>query len=148
FDDSSPGALLVESRPLNPWTWRASSKDHLIAAPHSLRTYAIGLRLDGVSTATLRRQIFVTSDGTPGQQAWPAFSLGIGGPWMLSGGASAASPGAGQLLTKSYPDGPNSWGVQSKDHLVSSPGSIIDYVIWTSSIIEGFGMLERQMKSG
>ena len=47
---------------------------------------------------------------------------------MLGGGARAVTQGPGQLLTASTPTTAG-WVAKSKDHIQSSPGAVISYVI-------------------
>lgn len=56
YGSSGNGALLTASYPENSAleTWIAESKDHLGKDYHALYTYAIGMRLNGVSRNTLK----------------------------------------------------------------------------------------------
>ncbi len=144
------GALLTASRFIDGRTWHGASKDHQAVDVYKLTTYAIGLRLDGVNAATLRGELAHASVTVPPNVAVSAPSLGMGGPPIgTSGGAQANTSGPGQLLTTvKY------GAMASKDHIVSSPGTItgsMTGVIGTwggNTMIEGFGQLDVQFLDG
>lgn len=135
------GALLSESRPLDDRTWRASSHDHLTADLHNLTVYALGLRLSGVNAQVLRNQIGQWSLGVPYN------SLQSGGIFrMISGGGRAS--GASRYFVKSAPNG-GAWGVVVKDHITPSAGGIALHLTNIQpGIIEGFGALDIQQRTG
>jgi hypothetical protein len=143
------GALLTESRPVDGRIWRARSKDHQNTDNHKLTTYAVGLRLDGVNAATLRGMITRTNATSSGSVASPNMTVAPGS-LFLSGGARANTSGVGQLLTRTYSSAAGTWRASSKDHLVSSVGSVTAYAtrLLTSGIIEPFGQLEVQQQNG
>ena len=140
------GAFLTESRPLDGRTWRASSADHLLRSSHDLVVYAIGLRLDGVNTQTLRESIRLKEV----QLAGPTAAVHISdGSMLLSGGAATTTaPGsAGRLLSSTQFTGYHQWQAGSTDHLVSAEGTTRAWMLEIEDrIIEGFGALElRQL---
>jgi len=136
-----PGALLVGSWPSNNPNngsqvgddWSGFSKDQISPNPHRIRAYAIGLKLAGVSKASLQAQSFIHSaessttlshaptvtavDNRPGD-------IVVGG-----GGYGVSSNGMGQLLTSTRPEGSNGWTTSSKDHGISDPGRVVSVVI-------------------
>jgi hypothetical protein len=149
-DGAGPGALLtLSNRYSDGRTWRAASKDHLAYDAHQLTTYAIGLRLDGVSAAVLRDRL---SGFTMTQPNVPVASPSVGTSAPAVGvgsGAETVTSGVGQFLTTLR------YGVMaSKDHIVSSPGHITVNMTWlngtfgSGTILEGFGALEAQYPSG
>jgi hypothetical protein len=146
------GAMLTASYPEENspgyWWWVTSSQDLQQVDAHALTSYAIGLQLNGVNTITLRNRLSkLGATYAPGGASRPAGTLPVP-PLTLGGGAFTTTTGAGQFLTQTMPDGA-SWKVASKDHLVSSPGSITATGLsLQAGIIEWFGALEvRQMKA-
>ena len=137
------GAFLTESRPLEDGrTWQASSSDHLLASPHDLIVYAIGMRLEGANSQQLREAIEWKEVTLAGSSA----TLRVdSGRELLSGGAQAlADPGsAGRLLTATHFTGYHEWKAGSADHLLAVEGST---TVWQleleDRIFEGFGALE------
>lgn len=135
---SGSGGLLRESRPVDGRTWRASSQQHIVSAPHNLSIYALGLRLDGVTAQTLRDQIGIVSPYAP------ANSLASPGIRRMISGGGRVTSGA-RFFTSSKPAGE----VAVKDHIVSSSGAIELYLThMPPGIIEGFGALEIQQRTG
>jgi len=136
----NPGALLTASYPDgNLTTWHARSKDHHYIYNHKLRSYAIGLKLSGLSSTQLRSRIYYTWD-TSGYSAHPSITAELPPGYTLLGGGAYADYGTGQglLLTDSRPDGIQ-WVAQAKDHIYSSPGTVTAYAIGISSgYISGF----------
>jgi hypothetical protein len=142
-------ALLTASAPVDGRTWHAASHDHLITDPHLLTVYAVGIRLDGVSAATLRNRIGRLSITQP-QINVDTPSVTVGSSGVLSGGVTTNTSGPGQFITQSFPSPPSGWAASSQDHLQSSPGTLTDTLIQLSpaGIIEGFGALEIQQQIG
>ena len=149
------GAFLTGSWPeiiseeANTKWWSASSQDLIQTDAHTLNIYTIGLRLDGINLARLNHLISLDSMGFP---SGPAVNQPSGtfypGAAILSGGAWTETGGAGQLLTHIMANG-DALEVASKQHLLSSPGSINAVTLTLpDSIIEGFGALQiRQMQA-
>lgn len=131
-----PGALLTASYPADPrnlTTWEARSKDHGAADPHHLIVYAVGLRLQGVSRATLLSNMFVNqmSQGPASHPmanagAFPADILALGD------GAIVDWRGAGNMLTWT------AGGAFAKDHVWADPSVITHYQIGINRTIPGF----------
>jgi hypothetical protein len=105
-------------------TWNAESADHLTAAPHRLRAFAIGMKVAGNSAQTLREIRNVVTVTSPMAGHPTATAALPNNYFMVGGGAQALSSGAGQLLIDSHPAGPRSWFAASKDHGVSDPGTV------------------------
>jgi len=110
YGAGNPGALLTASNPdLNLTTWHASSKDHVNPYPHSLRAYAIGLRLDGVSSTDLRNyMVLVTQTSTPAHHpnAIAALPPGIfAHRWWRSGKLDWRWTPVDGVLSKRFPVG-------------------------------------------
>ena len=147
------GAFLTGSYPVdaNLTTWQAESKDHGVSDPHILHTYAIGLKLTGVSRPTLMANMKLTSNTgesaayADGWAEMPATHL------LISGGAKVNWSGAGNLLTSMGPnvgfcttdpcDGQR-WLAGSKEHGWSSPATITAFAIGIKPTIAGFGNLK------
>lgn len=170
---NGPGALLWESRPLDPGlsTWVASSKDHEVSSPHRLSVYAIGLRLktsDWVPIAKSAVQPFIMpaghNSGYPSHA--PVDSVGdiaSGTPSLFFGsGARLNWTCCGALLTQSIVryDSFRSIGIASgKVHRYPDPSTIDVYGIgmhreesltnqFKSHVIPGFGRLEFKVRHG
>jgi hypothetical protein len=75
----------------------------------------------------LNIQLFVASSAV---SAHPSVDLTVPqGFKIVGGGALDNWNGAGNLLTASFPKGPNTWSVAGKDHEVSSPASITAFAL-------------------
>lgn len=137
--------LLTESRPdFTNNSWIASSKDHNVSGPHYLFVEAIGLRIDGMTSAELRSYMKEFSyTGSVASHPISNASL-ISGYQLIGGGGKINWTGNGNLLTRSDPVG-NIWAVAGKDHQVSSPASATAYAIGiTTGYIPGLnGYIER-----
>jgi hypothetical protein len=126
----SPGAMIYATyAALQGKTWFVESKDQVQTFAHSLRAYAIGLRLDGLSRSSLETQIRVDRSEPIGPLAHPSASITVTADRLVvGGGARAFFGGAGQLVTENYPIS-NGWRASSKDHQVSDPGFVQAYVL-------------------
>lgn len=137
-----PGALLTGSYPdTNLQTWHANSKDHENSYPHYLRAYAIGLRLNGVTSTDLRNyMVLVTQSSTPSMFPNAVAALPPG-YLLVGGGARAYWSTQGILLTGSYPNA-FQWVASAKAHLKEDTGTVDAFAIGiTSGNIPGFGSL-------
>jgi hypothetical protein len=142
--NGSPGALLTGSYPDQGGgltTWVAESKSHSVSYPHRLRAYALGLTLEGLTASQLRANMFqgfVTSTTA----SHPSTSAGVASSRILvGGGARALFGGAGQLLTRSYPDFSGAslrWFAGSKDHGTGDPGTVRAYAIGINRCPAGY----------
>lgn len=136
-----PGALLTASYPADLTTWVASSKDQVLFYAHRLNAYSIGLRLAGVSSATLasllRRVPVSSSSAEHPSIASPAPA----GFTLIGGGAQAHWISSGQLLTTSAPRGAQ-WAAASKDHILPEAGTVDAFAIAVPTSIPGFGSLD------
>jgi hypothetical protein len=144
----NPGALLTASYPdLNLTTWHAASKDHEKPFPHYLRAYALGLRLDGVSSTELRNYMVLVTQTSVQAQHPNAVAALPPGYLLIGGGARANWSGAGLLLTESYPNA-FQWVASAKDHRIASSGTVDAFAIGiTSGSIPGFGSLSATYNS-
>jgi hypothetical protein len=132
----SPGGLLYHSFG-NANGWYASSKAHYYSGPHQLRVYAIGLKLVNYSVAQLQSAISYGIVPASQQLQHAPISLAYrpAGHITLGGGALAYWNGSGglndgQLVYKSYPTPDGAiWIAQSKDHVVSSLGTVSAEII-------------------
>lgn len=144
---ASPGALLWQSAPdlkITTTTWLAASKDHVIAYPHRVRAYAIGLKIAGVLATTLQQAVtIVPVRSSPAHHPSATASVPAGYA-LVGGGATANWSGQGLLLTSSYPSG-SSWIADAKDHVGQEIGTVTSYAIGISlSMIAGFGAVSNQ----
>jgi hypothetical protein len=167
---SGPGALLWETRPLdeNLSTWVASSKDHKASNPHTLYTYAIGMRLKDSSGSYIAKSVLVDhiirwrmQTSSPSGH-YPSWSLSYtnfeSGYWpvrLFGGGARTNWTCCGSLLTATRvfeKTGAYWFFVQSKDHGDAELTTINLYAIAMAphfgfrsepvTVIPHFGLLE------
>lgn len=164
---SGPGALLWESRPLDPnlSTWVASSKDHEVGSPHRLYVYSVGLRLMDYSGNAIPRSVlgkYVAMRGHTSPWATHAPKDSVGGseggyPMLFFGtGGRLNWTCCGAFLTQSKAKYENNWMIGiagGKDHRYSDPSSIDSYAVGMvldeslvparkTKSIPGFGRLE------
>jgi hypothetical protein len=139
--------FLTESRPDPLLTkWIASSKDHLNADPHKLTVYAIGMKIDGVSTEYLRSKIHLYSASSI-QANHPKASIRIPSNCILLGGGAYDDWRGqyGNMLTASYPSEIDNytWLAEGKDHRRPDPSIITAYAIGIENIsFPGVGYLQ------
>ncbi|RYZ03353.1 MAG: hypothetical protein EOO73_28245 [Myxococcales bacterium] len=153
------GALLVASAPLdaNLETWVGKSKDHMAANHHTLHTYAVGMKLTGVTRATLlgttsanAPKYIVYREMTSGSDPHPSVDAPLpGGYQVLGGGGLVNYSGCnGVMLTASYRSSGTKWFASAKDHESPCSGTISARVIGvTTGTIPGFGQLLTQQRS-
>jgi hypothetical protein len=139
--------VLTENRPVDGRTWRGSSAD-LWWAQHDLTVHAIGLRLDGVNTQTLRDSIGWKTQITAGTTV----SVSAGNASQLGGGART-QPNAGvygyRPLVTDGPPTSAAWKVVASDQFGAVPGTTeVTLLQIDNQTIEGFGVLEVMHKSG
>jgi hypothetical protein len=130
------GAFLTESIPLNYNTWEGQSKDHIVADPHYLEVYAIGMRIQSVDPAFLRARIHIGSS-TSAPQHFPTATQGVPDNYLLVGGGAwdqYSGSGYGNMLTSSYPIGNLAWVGSGKDYRRSCLGQIKVYAIGIQNI--------------
>lgn len=147
-NNTTPGAYLIGSYPDFTYdSWWAFSKDHAVANSHTLRVFAVGLKIDGVTKSALKSAMTFVTAQSPTPVAHPTSQVTVGAGYNLIGGGANTSYNTtwpGNLLTASYPSG-NTWYVASKDHIYSCPALIISYAIGIPSTVAGFnGQLEVQ----
>lgn len=138
------GALLTSSHPENDMlqTWVAASKDHLKTQLHTLRVWAVGLRLIGVSRQTLRANMSYTETTSTFVQH-PQGTVSVPPGFLLVGGGARVNwSGAGNLLFQSFPTSSTQWTARSKDHGQTSPATITVKAIGLRPTISGFGSLD------
>ena len=143
YTETNGGGYLTESRPdWNTNTWIASSKDHAVSDLHSIDVYAVGLKIQGVSAATLRSVMTVVKSPLSSQLTSPTNSASVSSPYVLiGGGAKVTWSGYGNLLIYSYPTY-NSWNVGSKDHIYVNYARIEAWAIGIQNYIPGFGNID------
>jgi hypothetical protein len=101
----------------------------MVAHPHELDVYALGLKVQGMTREELFRHMYVavsTSPVCPHPEAREPISSRI---LSIGGGFKMDWHGAGNLVTVSIPSYLHSWTARSKDHEVSDPSSITVYAI-------------------
>ena len=121
---SGPGAFLTASFPADPSvlrTWEGRSKDHAISDPHLLITYAIGLKIAGVSRSTLLGSAFVNRK-TSGLSSRPGASAAFfpSDVMQTSDGCMIDWHGPGNMLTACEPV----LGASGKEHGWADPATI------------------------
>ncbi len=142
--NGDPGALLVASYPdTQLMTWNAESKDQHSAFPHALRPYSIGLKLTGVSPATLRASMALVTARSVRSHTPAVAAVVPPDFFVVGGGARANWISQGQLLFQSELFETLTWLAFSKDHLAAEVGTIDVFVIGiTKGNIPGFGSLD------
>lgn len=129
------GAFLTESRPNGSLTlWKGRSKDHMVSDPHYLTVYAIGMKIDGVTSAYLRSQINLDSTVSSSANHPIAQKSVPSGYLLIGGGAFDNYSGYGNMLVKSYPKNSTTWYVEGKDHRRADPSTITAYAIGLNNI--------------
>jgi hypothetical protein len=131
---SGNGAFLTESRPLSSTTWQAQSKDHIIADPHYLKVFAIGMRIDNVDPAYLRSKIHIVSN-TSAYSENPGTSVSVPANCILVGGGAFDNyvNGYGNMLKFSFPIA-NEWNAGGQSYRRSDPCQITAYAIGIEDI--------------
>jgi Zn-dependent metalloprotease len=123
------GHLITMSRPAGKH-WVVSTKDHLQADPHRIRAWAIGLRVVGMANYQLAGSMQITSATTSAAVPHPeATALVPFGYHLIGGGFKVNWSGMGNMAFESAPAGITGWRARSKDHVVSSPGTITSFAI-------------------
>jgi hypothetical protein len=149
---AQPGALITASFPIDLSIWTAASKDHLEPYPHRLRAYAIGMKIDGVTSSQLRSATHLYS-AISHQEAHPEVNLvnpDTENDIVIGGGAGTLYSGGGQLLVASEPLGLLGWHAASKDHEQSDPGRVKAYLLTVRRCPVGTGgpCLKNALASG
>jgi vibriolysin len=172
--NSPNGALISKMVPAGDLQKRefwVETQDAIVAEPHNNETYAIGMKIEGVSIFDLRDLVVWTS-GNSGLQAVPNPSGQLSPPAgfgaILGGGAGtfAYYPYTGQFLTASSAipaiygfcwrgrwcsesSGATGWWAESKDHGVSVPGFVTPWIssmptsiqVWTAGGLHTFNVV-------
>jgi hypothetical protein len=141
-------AYVTESRPVDPRTWRASSVEPSALA-HDLTVYAIGMRLDGVNTQKLRDAIGLKTATTTSTSV----TVNVDSGKRLLGGGALTAPNSGVsgnlVLTATAWSGTSGWNARSRSESGTVPGTTqVTLLQLDKKIIEGFGALEVQTRSG
>lgn len=141
------GALLTASFPAaDKETWFASSKDHLYGDAHQLTVYAIGMKIDGISEATLKSYIYRGVSSYSSSSAYPTRQISLpSGYELLSGGSEISWTNPGNLLVNSHPIGVSTWYSGGKDHVSSSPAQIKSYILGIKRDIPNYGTLDTNI---
>lgn len=128
--------------------WYASSKSHIYSDPHSIRVYAIGLKIQGISAATLRSNIVYTKSTRPGPNVGtPSWNIALPTTHKLIGGGARVEkpepyyPFPNNMLVESFPSG-QTWNMKSKDHYYAESRAVSAYAIGIKESITGFGLLD------
>ena len=111
-------------------TWRARSKDHLVADSTTIRAYAIGLSqvLPDIGLVTVQIENTTSSPEVPHPASTTILPQGFA---ITGGGAEVHYSGAGNLLWKLEPTQTDSqdFTAASKDQVESDPATITSYVL-------------------
>ncbi len=128
--------------------WLISSKDHGWSNPVRLTGYAIGLKIEGLTSQELKRYITVTENQSD-FVSYPDVSVSVALDHVqIGGGARIEWYGQGNMLTASYPTNSNlQWRVQSKEHIWTSHASAHVYSIGLLKDIPGVGEIEVSTRS-
>jgi serine protease len=150
------GQMLTASYPEEGHrAWRISTAEHLSPSPAKVRGWAIGLKIDGLSTSALMRQLKVVPV-TSATAAHPDVTAYLpAGYSLLGGGFRVETAGVGSFATASSPiPDPLSngrslagWRARAKDHIEASPGTVTAYAIGIRDYINGIGHLESAIGS-
>lgn len=134
------GNLLTASYPNAALTeWRVSTKDHQIADPVSVRAWAIGLKINGLTQAQLISHLTVAT-ATSSNAPHPDVTANLPAGYVLLGGGFKVNwSGMGNLGTASAPSGAYGWRVRSKDHNLASPANAQAFAIGLRESIPGIG---------
>ncbi|MBW8684948.1 hypothetical protein [Chitinophaga rhizophila] len=146
---TKPGAFLTGNYPdSNLLTWHSSSIAHLEPFNHQLVSYAIGIKIFGLSRKQLLQHIKVTSV-TSGYSSNPAvsFIIDTAGYKLIGGGAKLSSANNKLLLTSSYPY-VYTWNAAGGEYESSSPGYITGTAISISRKLLGLKNLETSQDFG
>jgi hypothetical protein len=155
YNSDAAGSFITESRPnADLKTWHARSKDHINPGKHSLVVFAIGLKIDGVTSTYLRSKMRIFSKES-GVANHPSTNISIPNNYLLvGGGAKVKYGGYGNLLVHSYPKTNTSgngysWYVKSKDHQVADRATIVAYAIGIENIsFPNIGHVEVNVNGG
>ncbi len=129
-------------------SWVVSSSDHLWAHPIELKGYAIGIKVEGLTSQELLSYIDVQTEPSSNLQKPTTKVSVLDGYVQIGGGAQIVMQGAGNLLTSSYPtDTGLEWEVRSTDHLVASATVHTAYSIGILKNIPGVGEIEVDTRS-
>ena len=135
----NPGALLTASYPDSPTRWKASSKDHAVPFAHSLRAWAIGMKLNGVSEASLQGQVQIVPQVSASSSSPAVSASAPPGFILVGGGARTTFGGAGLLLTNSSGSFPTGiWNAAAKDHGFADTGTVTAYAIGVKNCPTGY----------
>lgn len=129
--------------------WVASAKPHLYPDIYTLEVYAIGLKLNGVSAATLRNYVDYHDERAGGNYNHPPFGMPRkSNYYTLCGGIRVDSPN--HLLFDNYYDPSNqAWFARAKSHGITSYSDASGYMISISKgYIPGFGYLDVGYSQG
>jgi Subtilase family/Peptidase inhibitor I9 len=134
------GNLLTASYPNAGLTeWRVSTKDHQIPDPVSVRAWAIGLKINGLTPAQLISHLTVATAASS-NAAHPDVTANLPAGYVLLGGGFKVNwSGMGNLGTASAPSGAYGWRVRSKDHNLASPATAQAFAIGLRETIPGIG---------
>ncbi len=138
-DQSGNGAFLTKSWPDDGLTtWYAESKSHIVSNPHNLTVYAIGMKMAGVSSDTVRSKMCIVKDSSASLNH-PSISKTLPSNYLMLGGGAwddwDYTGGYGNLLVSSYPSGTRTWYVEGKDHRRADASVIHIAVIGIQNII-------------
>jgi hypothetical protein len=147
FSDRN-GGLIISSYPASDslGTWRAEACDNTVAAAYTLKVFAVGLKLKGVSRTELGGHVYLASNSSKPSETKASCDVTLPHDYQLIGGGARVlnvTPGRYHYLTDSYPRDERTWTAASHDHVTSAMGTITSYAIGIKNgVIPGFGRLE------
>lgn len=119
------GALLTASYPdAHLSAWLASSKSHTKVDNHFFKTWAVGLKIEGITRQQLLEFIHVDRQESGMGTAPQASAYVPAGHVLLGGGIKIEWTGYGVLATASYPSSNRSWTAKSKSHTVEAQANL------------------------
>lgn len=84
-------------------TWHTASQSHNVPYAHQLNSYAIGLKIQGVSREELISHLQVLSDTASGSSLYAAIQIDTSRYQLIGGGGKVSSDNNGLLLSGMFP---------------------------------------------
>jgi hypothetical protein len=136
--NSGAGGLLTASVPTTSYRgWYARSKDHIVSYPHQLRAYIIGMRIAGVSGATLLANVQQEyAESAVAESPFVTSTVNQPNRVVIGGGGYTNYSGAGLLLIESLPE-VNGWSATGQDHGVVDTGTVVAVATHLPSTLPG-----------
>jgi hypothetical protein len=135
------GALLTSSYPAGFYGWAASAKDHKVACTHRLDVYAIGLKVAGMSAATLRSNLkWMQVTSSPAVHYPQAVVPSDPNIFWITGGVRVDWQDYGNSGSLMVDDSPNdfTWEGASMDLINSNIATVTTYAIGLPITMPGY----------